>query len=108
MRSARLARTLPKRTFLRALAASLTGIGASQVIHNAEATYTPGSPADSVDRSLTVQGNLVVQSSGAGPGYVGIGTASPAGRLDVTGSVCISGATAIGTNGVLKQTYYAP
>lgn len=97
-----LAAPMTHRQFLKVLVGTVggAGLGLAGAARLAEATYTPG-PPDVVDTDLTVQGNLIVD------GNVGIGRASPAGKLDVGGAIYINGAQAIGSDGVVKKTYYA-
>ncbi len=104
-------RAVTTRAFLRGIAGVATAVGLGEALRNAPvagATYTPGVPSDTVNTNLTVQGNLYVMGGANGPGNVGIGTSNPQGKLDVAGDIRINGSTAIGSDGVAKQSYYAP
>lgn len=106
-----LAAPMTHRQFLKMLIGAIGGAGlslAATAPRRAEATYTPGSPSDTVDTNLTVQGNLIVTSGPNGPGNVGIGTTNPQGKLDVAGAISVNGAVAIDSAGVAGQSYYAP
>ncbi len=98
-----LSRRISLRQLLKAAAvAALAGAGRSVLVPGrAEATYTPGTPSDIVDTNLLVQGNLTVDGS------VGLGTATPQGRLDVAGEIRNNTLVLIGSDGRGKQCYYA-
>lgn len=99
------------RGFLRALAAVLAGAAASQFIDRpipAHANYTPGTPSDTVDTNLAVQGNLVVNAPVGPTSQLAVGTPTLSGTLNVGGDVRVNGTAAIGTDLTVKQTYYAP
>ena len=95
---------LTHRAFLKGLVAAVGGAlvaPAVMVTRKSEAAYVPGTPSDTVDTNLTVQGNLIVNQS------TGIGTSTPQGKLHVAGDVWVGGTQAIGTDGVVKESYYA-
>lgn len=95
-------RLFMQRGFLKLMLAAAAGAGASQL-----SGPRPAGATTTVADNLLVQGNLTTQA-GAGPGYVGVLTASPQAALDVNGAIAVSGTTVIGTDGVIKKTYYAP
>ncbi len=92
-----------RRAFLKVLAALVGGAGGSQMAgghRSAEASYIPGTPSDTVDTNLTVQGQLVVQQK------LGVGTAAPHGQLEVAGELRIANVVTIGPDGRATQCYY--
>lgn len=97
----RLAKRVTHREFLKMCGAAAATVGASQfVLAPKEAQAAPlGRP---LAKDETINGNLFVT------GNVGIGTMTPAGKLDVAGTVYVNGVAAIGTDAVAKQCYYAP
>jgi hypothetical protein len=108
-------RVLSHRAFLKTLVAAIGGGAAAAVAAGAprvEATYFAEGNPDRVDTTLKVEGNLYVVANPndptGKPGHVGIGTTAPAGTLDVYGDIRVNGTQVVGTDGVVKQSYYAP
>ena len=102
--TATLGRALTHRAFLKGMAAAVGGALLGPLVtatRKAEATYIPGTPSDTVDTDLTVQGNLIVNQSTA------IGTSTTQGKLHVAGDIWVNGVQAIGADGVVKESYYA-
>ena len=102
--TATLGKVLTHRAFLKGVAAAVGGALLGPLVttsQKAEATYIPSTPSDTVDTNLTVQGNLIVNQSTA------IGTSTTQGKLHVAGDIWVNGVQAIGTDGVVKESYYA-
>jgi hypothetical protein len=101
-----LPRGVSQRAFLQRLLLSIGGAGLAAWLagtRSALATYTPGSPADTVNTNLKVEGSLFVTS----PNRLGIGTTAPAGTLDVAGDIRASGAVVLGSDAKARHTAYA-
>ncbi len=99
-------RSVSHRAFLKTLVAALGGAVVAPLAlppERAQAKYITGSPSDIVDTNLTVEGNLIVN-----PNSMAIGTSTLQGKLNVNGAIYISGNVAIGSDGVVKESYYAP
>lgn len=102
--SSSLTTPITHRQFLKGALGALGGAGLALAgpAGPAQANYITGSPSDTVDTNLTIQGDLIVD------GDVGIGTSSPAGKLDVADAIRVNGTVAIDTSAVAVQCYYAP
>ena len=98
---------LSHRAFLKTVVAAVGGavVAPLALPKSAGATYIPGSPSDTVDTNLTVQGNLIVGPTGGSS--MAVGTSTMQGKLHVAGDVWVNGRQAIGTDGVVKESYYA-
>ena len=98
-----LSQPISLRGFLKLVAAAAAA-GMGQALARprpAEASYIPGSPSDTVNTNLTVQGNLVVNQN------VGIGTSTPAGRLEVAGEIKNGALVLLGSDGRGRQSYFS-